>query len=311
MPECNELNPFYNINVDKVNPICDDCDKHPSQKDVPFIEDLKRTSNGQNNQCDPMQSGDIVQDFTKNPNRNIIFRYSKAKRGCDEAVLDLFDNVVVIDTQGTAHKVPIIWGTQERAVAAAIQENVRKDDSTVIDRLTLPLMAIHDSDFSINSSRYIYHQALDYMRQRRPDRKPGFTKSERFERDTVFGIARGIPVDIGYTLYVWTLYKEDMNQILEQIVTKFSPIAYIKVQGVYWETIVKLESIANNENLEPGGSNLRLIKWQFNMKAETFIPQPIVRKPSILKTRVDIVEIDDGEITDIIDRIERSVDENA
>jgi hypothetical protein len=307
---CSEPNPFDpSLNIDPVNPLCDDCDKHPSQKDVPLIPNQQtgRRGIGQSGLCDPMQLGHIVQDYSKNPNPSVIYRYSKAKYGCDEAVTDLFKDIVVIDEQGSPIPVPIIWSTQERAVAAIVQENVRKDDSTIIDKLRLPLMSIYDSEFSMNMDRYIYHEAVDYMRDRHG--RPGLVGSEKRDRDTIFGVARGIPVDIGYTLFVWTLYKEDMNQILEQIVSKFSPIAYIRVQGVYWETIVKLESIANNENMEPGGNNLRVIKWQFNMKAETFIPQPIKRKKSILKTRVDVVDdIDDKEITEIIKRLE-STDE--
>jgi hypothetical protein len=64
-----------------------------------------------------MQTGQIVEDM-RNPEREVLYRYSKSLRGCDEAMLDLFSNVVVIDEDGKAHKVPIIWGTQERAVAS-------------------------------------------------------------------------------------------------------------------------------------------------------------------------------------------------
>ncbi len=316
--DCAEPWPFDEpLDIDPVNPKCQNCDTQPSQKDVPLIADNRHDKYGIGRQanCHPMQYGHIVEDFRDDPQRlmepwmsSYIPRYSKSKRGCDEAVKNLFEDVVVIDEQGSAHKVPIIWATQERAVAAIIQSNVRKDDSTVIDSLRLPLMAIHDSEFAINTDRYIYHEAIDYLRQRRADGKPGLTIQEnRHPRDTIFGVSRGIPADIGYTLFVWTLYKEDMNQILEQIVLKFSPIAYIKVQGVYWETIVKLESIANNENLEPGGNNLRVIKWQFNLRAETFIPQPIVRKKAVLRTRADIVDdIDEQEISEIVARLETS-----
>ena len=317
--DCAEPSPIEpKLDIDPINSDCPECDKEPSLKDVPLIQDIRnnKTGIGRAANCDPMMSGHIVDDFKEDPKTlkapwmaSYIPRYSKAKRGCDEAVKDLFEDVVVIDEQGSAHKVPIIWATQERAVAAIIQPNVRKDDSTVVDRLRLPMLAIYDSEFSINNDRYIYHGAIDYLRQRRADGKPGLTTQENFPRDTIFGVSRGLPVDIGYTLFAWTLYKEDMNQILEQIVQKFSPIAYIKVQGVYWETIVKLESIANNENLEPGGNNLRVIKWQFNLRAETFIPQPIVRKKAVLHTKVDVVDdIDDKEISEIIARLETSVE---
>lgn len=315
--ECGEPSPFDpSLNIDPVNPNCEACDIHPSQKDVPFFQDIKKQKIGigQSGLCDPMQTGQITEDLSKDPqrvdsdkllDRNVIYRYSKGLRGCDEAVMDLFRDLIVIDEQGSAHPVPIIWASQERAVAAIIQTNVRRDNSLVVDRIKLPILAIYSSDYVFNQSRYIYHHALDYFRYLRKDGKPGFTTNEKFQRDTVFGVARGLPVDIGYQLFAWTFYKEDMNQIVEQVQLKFSPIAYIKVQGVYWETIVKLESVANNENIEPGNTSLRVIKWQFNLKAETFIPQPIVRKKAVLKTRIDIKDsASDLEIADLVARLE-------
>jgi hypothetical protein len=148
------------------------------------------------------------------------------------------------------------------------------------------------------------------MRSLRPDAKPGFTIKEKYERDTIFGIARGIPIDVSYTLYAWTLYIEDMNQILEQIILKFSPVAYIKVRGVPWETSVELVSTANNLDVEPGDQNVRVVKYEFSIKAETFIPQPIVRKKAVLKTITDVHNsVETDEITDVIARLEDAVGE--
>jgi hypothetical protein len=262
---------------------------------------------GSENLCDPMQTGAIVNDL-ETPNRNTIYRYSKSIRACDEAVMDLFRNLVIIDEDGKAHPVPIIWGTQERAVAAVVQENVRKDETLVVDRIKLPMLAISSTGFSMNMGRYTYHQAINFLTN--SEGKPQFTTSEKYERDTVFGVARGIPLDIEYTLYAWTLQLEDMNQILEQILTKFSPIAYIKVRGVLWEVSVKLDSIANNLNVEPGDAALRVIKFQFGIKAETYVAQPIRREKAVLKTRVDIVNsLDQEQISEIMKRLEESVEE--
>jgi hypothetical protein len=116
--------------------------------------------------------------------------------------------------------------------------------------------------------------------------------------------------EIAYSLNIWTYFVEDMNQILEQIVLKFSPIAYIRVQGVQWETIVRLDSIANNIDMEPGNTSNRVVKFQINMTAETYIPQPIRREKAVLKTRIDIANgLNDEEITEIISRLENVVDE--
>jgi len=262
---------------------------------------------GSQNNCDPFQSGSIVNDL-ETPNRNTIYRYSKSVRACDEAVMDLFRNLVVIDEDGKAHPVPIIWGTQERAVAAVVQENVRKDETLVVDRIRLPMLAISSTGFGMNMSRYTYHHAINFLTDH--SGKPQFTANEKYEKDTVFGVTRGIPLDIDYTMYAWTLQLEDMNQILEQIITKFSPIAYIKVRGVLWEVAVKLESIGNNLQTEPGDAALRVIKFQFMIKAETYVAQPIRREKAVLKTRMDVVNsLDPEQISEIMNRLEEAVEE--
>jgi|SaaInlV_100m_DNA_2_1039680.scaffolds.fasta_scaffold01617_4 hypothetical protein len=279
--------------------------------DVSWLEDAsnKKTGIGESANCDPMQSGNIVNDLD-NPDRNTIVRYAKGLRGADEAVKQLFEDIVVIDEDGKSHPVPIIWASQERAVAAMMQDNVRKDNSLVVDRIKLPMLAIYSSDLQFNQDRYTYHKALDWMRRYRPDRKPGFTTNEKHERDTVFGTARGIPIDVGFTLYAWTLYIEDMNQIIEQLLLKFSPIAYIKVRGVPWETGVKLDSIANNLDVEPGDQNIRVVKYQFNLTAETYIPQPITRRKAVLKTKTNIFNsTKQEEITEVFNRLEDAVEE--
>ena len=294
----------FNFQENKTTP--DTCSSEPNNLD--FLKESsinEKTGIGKGNLCDPIQVGKIVNDGT---NFNTIYRYTKALRGSDEAVLDLFKNIVVLDEDGKAHPVPIIWGTQEKAVAAMLQDNVRKDNSLVVDRIRLPIMAIHSQDYQFNQSRYIYHNAIDY--HRRSDGKPGLTNNERYERDTIFGMSRGIPIDISYSLYAWTMYIEDMNQILEQIILKFSPVAYIKVRGVTWETQVKLDSIANNLEIEPGDQAVRVVKFQFNLTAESYIPQPIVRKKSILSTKIELTNgLEEEDIDAIVSRIEETIKE--
>ncbi len=154
------------------------------------------------------------------------------------------------------------------------------------------------------------NEAVDYIKTAKRDWAPGFTLKEKFERDTVFGVARGIPMDVGYTLYAWTLYEEDVKQILTQIITKFSPMAYIRVRGVSWEIGVKLDSVSNNVEAEPGDQATRVIKYQFSMTAETFVTQPIIRKKAVLKTQVEFVDsLEDEDVTEVITRLEQAVKE--
>lgn len=287
--ECNPKGPDIRaLNADPAAGYCHYNDD-PSKRKVDssgWLEDVgtKKVGLGAHNLCDPMQTGQIVNDVN-NPQRNVIYRYSKSIRGTHEAVKDLFTNIIVQDEDGKIYPVPIIYGRQERAVAAILQDNVRKDTSLVVDRIRLPMMSIWGSDYTFNQSRYTYHRAKDFMP--REDGKPGFTIREKYDRDTIFGRARGIPIDIGYNLYVWTAYIEDMDQIMEQILPKFSPKAYIKVRGVHWETQVSLDSIANNIDVEPGDKTPGIIKFQFNLTAETYISQPLYREKAVLKTVTD------------------------
>lgn len=320
LAECQPQAPVPTPNLDPAPPYCandEDFDDKVNKRAI--IDDASNWLTDDLNQkegygakvdCDPMMTGHIRPD-PNNPNPTTLYRYSKALRGTDEAMLDMFGDIEVIDEDGKSHPVPIIWASQEKAVAAIMFDNVRKDESLVVDRIRLPMLAISSTDFSYDMNRYTYHYALDFMRGLRADGKPGFTINERgLERSTIFGKARGIPVNITYTMTAWTMYIEDMNQILEQILLKFSPIAYIRVRGVSWECVAKLDSIANNLDTEPGDQAIRVIKFQFNITAETYIPQPIARRKAILKTRVDFVDgMTEEEITQVVARLEEAVKE--
>jgi hypothetical protein len=304
---CNDIGLQGDMNNDIIPKICnteDSLNRVITNQNLDWLsENCDDNYLGRQCNCDPMQSGQIINDL-QNPTREYVYRYTKAKRACDEAVRDLFTGIIVIDTLGKSHPVPIIWGTQERAVAVILQNNVRKDNSLVTDRPKVPLLAINDTTFEMNRSRYVYHKAISYLNNR-PDKKPSFTVNEKYERDTVFGVAVGMPVKIGYTLYAWTLYEEDMNQIVEQIQLKFSPIAYISIKGVVWESILSLESVTNNIEAEPGEKK-RVVKYQFNLMAETYIPQPIIRKKAVLDMKTNII---DENTKNIYNKIEVAVKE--
>jgi T4-like virus Myoviridae tail sheath stabiliser len=302
------------VNIDRSPSYCEkdltDVDNKRAINDesLNFLKDetMKKTGFGARVDCDPMQRGQIIND-PEIPERTVLYRYSKSIRGTDEAMLDMFRNIVVIDEDGKAWPIPVMLGPPEKAVAVIVQDNVHKDETLVVDRIKLPFLALTQTSIDYDLARYTYHKAINLFRQ---NGKPGLTINEKYNRDTVFGLARGVPINIGYTVTAWTMYREDMNQILEQILTKFSNAAYIRVTGVPWEVIVKLDSIANNINIEPGDQAIRIIKYEFNMTAQTYIPQPIERKKAVLKMKVDFVDgMTEEQITEVMARLEESVKE--
>lgn len=301
---------------------CDGLENLHNAPNAPFLGldgDIfnKKTNLGEPNYADPMLAGKIFDDDkTLPPDRDVIYRYSKGFRSIDEAVKKLFMNIEVADNDGTVFPVPIIWGTQEKAVTAILQKNVRKDNTGVVDRITLPMLSIYTSDYGFPRERFVHHMAIDYKRGMRMKDKngssigsiggaPGITHREKWGKDTILGISRGIPVDLGYNLTIWTAFYEDMNQILEQIATKFNPLAYIHLQGVTnWESTVRIDSVSNNLDLEPG-ENKRVFKFQIHLTAESYIPQPIHRRKSVLKTKIDVFNgIDTSDVERLISSIE-------
>lgn len=312
--ECNPKGPLGNVNLDQAPPYCSTNNEEnlraPNDETLNWLKDqtMKKTGFGSRVDCDPAQRGYIVNDL-ENVDRSVVYRYSKSIRGTDEAILDMFRNVIVIDEDGKAWPIPVILGTPEKAVAAIVQDNVRKDETLVVDRIKLPIIAITQNSIDYDLERYSYHKALNYF-SRPDDGKPGFAIKEKYTRDTVFGFAKGIPVNIGYTITAWTMYQEDMNQIIEQILTKFSQVAYIRVTGIPWEIIVTIDSTANNVDQEPGDSAIKVIKYEFSITAKSYICQPITRQKAVLKAKIDFVDgLSEETITEVLASIEESVKE--
>jgi len=291
------------------DPPQDQCKSQSQEPDLSWLEDsTKKTGLGSDATCDPVQAGTTFND-PKNPDKSHIYRNTQVIRACNEAMIDMFSNINVQDENGKAHKIPIMLATQERAVAYILQDNIRKDN-LVVEQIKLPLLALHHTDIQLDQTRYIYHKAKDYMRYLRPDKKPGFTENTKYNRSNVFGISKGVPINIGFNLLAWTMYLYDMDQIIEQIMLKSFPMSYINVRGVNWESTVILDSIGNNIDFQPGDENKRIIKYEFNFNVQTYIPQPIYKTKSVLKTKTDIYNsVEDEEITDVYSRIEESAKE--
>lgn len=257
---------------------------------------------GYSGNCDPMQAGTIINDLSKDRNSNIIHRHTNSIRGCTEAMLDLFSDIVVKDPDNKAWAVPLMYGSQEKAVAYLLQNNVRKDNTLVVDQPTLPFMAITQTGLDRDMDRYCFHQNKIWF-----EKGNGIINdlTEIVNNDIIYGFSSGIPVNISYSLAVWTTYIEDMLQIVEQIIRKLTPMAYIWIKGVPWEVCVNLDGTEDNIDQEPGDQNIRVVKYVFNMTAKSYIAQPIERKRTVLKMTIDFQNsVERDKVTEIYRRLE-------
>lgn len=238
--------------------------------------------------------------------RTAIAAYSRTLRGCDQAVLDEFKNLYVWrPDQTNAGHVPIVWGPQEKAVAIALNPAVDKE-TIRIDRIKVPILGLAGGDIEFDPARFTYHKAFRWFHKGMDGASPYVYGNEKRFGDTVFGKSRGLPVNKRYTLYAWTRYTEDMNQVLEQIMLKFAPILTLEVPDVHWEVVLKLDSVSNGISQEIGDAAIRILKYQFGLTAETYISRGYIRGKTLfdMKTEIGLCEGDDFQVTD---RLEDSV----
>lgn len=241
-------------------------------------------------------SGPQQPDFTKlrlrqgdnPPGRGWIMRYQNSIRFTDWAMIRLFQDLEVMDGQGRTRKVPIIMGSQERAVAAILGPNVRMDGSGVVDRIRLPMLALWPLDINLDETRFAYPLAIQW-----DIRDPRY-RTAKSRNDLILGRSRGIPITRTYTLYAWSKYQETMNQIVEQVLHKFRPTANLKVEGIDFEAPAYLETIANTGSIDAPDSEDRPVKTEFALRIESMIANTWITEKTAKRLRLSFAVSREG-----------------
>jgi hypothetical protein len=188
-------------------------------------------------------------------------------RVLDEIVLANFKNLFTIDGNAKQNAVPIIWATDERAESWAYSPLLDKEDFVdPVTKIRLPYMNLFR--YKITKSNPNYH------------------------------------LEVNYTLNSWTMYEEEANQILEQILSKFNPTLTLwNHEGDEIIGNMRLNSICSN--LNDKGPN-RILKWSLDMTAALWPtwpkskpePQPESPKPTAVEAlpgTQNLGEVDDVE----------------
>ena len=129
---------------------------------------------------------------------NRVYRYTKKLRKTDEGVVSLFKDIVVIDEQGAVHSVPCVWSNADKLQQTVLQENTSSElnlDGTPklrVDRVRLPMIGVYSNEIFMEGST----------------------------------------PTVAYCVTVWSLFQEDMNQILEQIILKFDNKKNCKLKSI-------------------------------------------------------------------------------
>lgn len=164
------------------------------------------------------------------------------------AFSSLFKNIQVkrYNEDGTINKtieVPLTWAGK-RKISYYLQEDTMKISTT------LPRIG-----FIMNGMTYAPNRKLNTMKEI----ELSDSSKEMFE---------GVPYDLNFTLSVLTKYEDDMLQIVEQILPRFTPDVCVSVNeipelGISRDVQITLNSVTPNSQYEFSEEEDRYIAYDF------------------------------------------------
>lgn len=174
-------------------------------------------------------------------------------------------------------KVPIAYGPVEKFIARLEQ----KPDLRKRVAITLPRLA-----FEMNSIRYDNSRKVSSMQS--------FKVLNTSDNKIVNKMFMPVPYNIGIQLSIMTQYNDDALQIVEQILPYFQPSFNITVDlissiGEKRDIPMILENINFKDNYESGYDEKRIIIYDLNFIAKTYLfgPVPDSTEGFIKKVQVD------------------------
>ena len=166
---------------------------------------------------------------------------------------DLMDglNISILDSEAKALKVPIIYGSMERAVAK-IKET---------QNLTLPIMSLHIGDAEETTSH----------------RKPNFLVDSFSFLDVgtkqAYRVISRAPkaVTLTFRLILWAKYTEDMNQIMEHLQLLFQPNLRLLRENKDG-AIASLIDVLDMSSHQVADKQDRVLRKQIFLQVEAYLP---------------------------------------
>lgn len=168
-------------------------------------------------------------------------------------LINTFGKTYFIDRNNNVVEVKCYHANQERAVAKA----------TNGDNITLPVITISEESSEDSNDRRKYSPMLLHE-------KYWHKIAQRAVRTLSLA---PIPININYSINVWSKYREDMDQIREYIFAIFNPDLEIQTK---FNDVTKAFIVSESpiEQDEAEDSQDRVLKKSITIKVETYIPSP-------------------------------------
>ena len=218
----------------------------------------------------------VIKNILEKTNSSTGMYIQKVYKDILRFLISTFGNIHLIDKDNNLIRVKCYHANQERAIAK----------STVGDNITLPVITVSENQAAqlVASKRSRYSPLLI---------NKSYWDSDKNRAIRILSLAPR-PVDINYSINIWTKYKEDLDQIRESILCMFNPDLEIKTKH---SEITKsyIVSEANDNPPVADDTEDRVLRCRIDINVETYIPSPeflytSTGKIEELNTTIEVVD---------------------
>lgn len=147
----------------------------------------------------------------------------------------------------------------------------------------LPMMSLHLTNLAYDSQRSTERGAKLNLKLNYKDSNQNISEKEK---DSVLRIFRPTPYRFSYQLNIGTVYLNEADQILEQILPFFDPWIQLKVKipllDYSYDATTIISSLSPDISEEYSDDSYRIVKWSMDLDVSGYIFKPI-EKSSIIE----------------------------
>lgn len=122
-------------------------------------------------------------------------------------------------------------------------------------------------------------QSCEFATDRVVNKDAKIIKSTSVDAGTVGRFLNPVPYNFGFQLSVWALYMVDIDQILEQILPFFEPMAYTQITIPELDATVDVkvvfQSCAPDITFEMPDPDRRMVLWNLDFQLQGYIFRPV------------------------------------
>jgi len=158
-------------------------------------------------------------------------------------------------------------------------------DDLMNGRVRLPVGSLNQAKVEFNKDRF----SPAYM--------PMVVRYPTKRADRAILVYRPVPWLVEYTFSVWAEFKRDAEFIKYQVLTRFNPLAVFRMADghIQGDVTLRFGGLNDQSDKEAPFDQQRLIKYDFSMTAEAWLPLPERLVPTVLG-HVLSVKDDSGDV---------------